>query len=39
MRARPNKVDTVLKHLVNQQKVSADMAFAVVGPIAFERVV
>lgn len=39
MRASPNKVDAVLKHLVNQQKISANVAFAVVGPIAFKRVV
>lgn len=39
MRPRPHKVDAVLKHLVNQQKISANVAFAVVGPIAFKRVV
>jgi hypothetical protein len=30
MRARPNKADAVLKHLVNQQKISANMAFTMV---------
>ena len=39
MRSASNKVDPVCFHLVDQQKVAADMAFAVIGPIPLQRVI
>ena len=39
MRSRPHEVDHVSLHLIDQQKVAADVAFPVIGPIAFECVV
>ena len=39
MRSSPHEVNRVPFNLINQQKVAADVAFPVVGPIAFERVV
>ena len=39
MRPRPHEVNRVSLKLVNQQKVAANVAFPVVGPIAFECVV
>ncbi len=34
-----NEIDPILIHLVDQQKISADMAFAVVRPFPFECMV
>ena len=39
MRSRPHEVDRVPLQLVNQQEVAANVAFPVVGPVAFERVI
>lgn len=39
MGARPHEVDEIDFDLVNQKKVTADVAFAVVGPFPYERVV
>ena len=39
MRTRPNEIDTILSHLVDQQKISANMAFTVVRPYPFECMV
>ena len=39
MGTRPNEVDPILSHLVDQQKISANMALAVVRPYPFECMV
>ena len=39
MRTCAHKVDLVLVNLVNQQKVAADVALSMVGPIAFQAVI
>ena len=39
MRTRPNEIDPTLSHLAYQQKISADMAFAVVRPFPVECMV
>lgn len=39
MRPRPHEVNRVSFNLVNQQEVAANVAFPVLGPFAFERVV
>ena len=39
MRSCPHEVDCVAFELVDQQEVATDVAFAMVGPVAFEGVV
>lgn len=39
MRPSPHEVNRISFKLVNQQEVAANVAFPVVGPIAFERVI
>ena len=39
MRTRPNKVDLRSLHLINQQKIPTNVAFAMVSPLPFERMV
>ncbi len=39
MRARPHKVDDLPVKLINRQEIITHVAFPVVGPIAFERVI
>lgn len=39
MRSRPHEVNRISFNLVNQQEIAANVAFPVVSPIAFERVV
>lgn len=36
---RPHEVDRVSLNLIDQQEVAANVAFPVVGPVAFERVI
>ncbi len=38
MRLRKHKVDSVVLHLVNQQKVASDVALTGVGPFVFQLV-
>lgn len=39
MRTSSHKVDAVAIHLVNQKKIAADVALAVLGPLAFQTVI
>ena len=39
MGARANEVIGVALNLLHQQEIATDMAFAMIGPFAFERVV
>ena len=39
MGADTHEYNRVILYLINQQKVSADVTFAIVGPFAFQRVI